>query len=208
MEDWPLSFQELYAAKALLYEKMSFLDVARRCAHKIMPCWHKDFTHICACPFHAGGEERTPSLYFSEKTKVFHCFACDAHGDLFDFIGFAEGRPWNSVVTDLIDSSNIQESEIDLAEVELNTVSYDVVTEIDFDLSMMLRDYLKSLKDTPAYSDETQWVDRTFGKMDERFRTMEDTRKEEAKAFRMQICVELDRRKALIARKYENRSNR
>lgn len=208
MEEWPLSLKELYAAKALLYRKMSFLDVAKRCAHKITPCYHKDFTHTCACPFHAGGEERTPSLYFSEKTKVFHCFSCDAHGDLFDFIGFIEGRPWNTIVRDLVDTSNIEESEIQQAEFEMNTVSYDVIYEISFDLSLMLRDYLSSLVKHPLYADETLWVDRTFKKIDERFRTIEDAQWEEAKSFRMQICVELERRKSLVARKYENRSNR
>jgi hypothetical protein len=119
-----------------------------------------------------------------------------------------EGRPWNVVVRDLIDTSDIDEQEIEQAEFEMNTVTYEVVYEINFYLSLMLRDYLQSFVGHPSYDEEKQWVDRTFTKIDERFRNMEDSQMEEAKSFRMQICVELERRKLLIAREYENRDHR
>jgi DNA primase len=204
MEEWPLSLTELYAAKALLYPKMSFLDVVRRCSRQVTFIGESNFTHVCTCPFHADGEERTPSLKFSEKTKKFRCFACDVYGDIFHFIGLVEGRSWQPVVQAMLRNSDIQESQIELAEFEMNTVRYDIVYEINFDLSLTFRDYLQSFIGHPAYDEEKQWTDQMFVKIDERFRNMEDSQMEEAKAFRMQTCVELERRKLLVARKYES----
>jgi hypothetical protein len=207
MEDWPLSSQELIAAKPLLNQKVSFLDVARRASRRIEPCWHKDFTHKCVCPFHASGMERTPSLYFSEKNKVFHCFGCDAHGDLFDFIGLVEGQPWFVVVQNLLHGSEIDTDQIDVSELE-NVVSYDTVYELNYGLAIRLRDYLEDLRGKSFYKEEKKWVDATFKKIDERFRNLDDSEEEAAKGFRIQTCIELNRRKARIVRKYENRGNR
>ena len=40
------------------------------------------------CPFH---EERTPSLSVDVDRQLFHCFGCNAGGDLFDFVARCEG---------------------------------------------------------------------------------------------------------------------
>ncbi|MBW3609156.1 MAG: DNA primase [Actinobacteria bacterium] len=40
------------------------------------------------CPFH---EERTPSLSVDVDRQLFHCFGCEAGGDLFDFVAQREG---------------------------------------------------------------------------------------------------------------------
>ena len=40
------------------------------------------------CPFHA---DKTPSFSVSEEKGLFHCFACAAGGDVFDFIMRADG---------------------------------------------------------------------------------------------------------------------
>ena len=40
------------------------------------------------CPFH---EERTPSFGIDPVQKVYHCFGCQASGDLFTFVQDAEG---------------------------------------------------------------------------------------------------------------------
>lgn len=49
--------------------------------------------HVGLCPFH---NENTPSFYVNDEKGVYHCFGCDASGDVIDFfmqresIGFAE----------------------------------------------------------------------------------------------------------------------
>src|SRR5229473_658852 len=40
------------------------------------------------CPFH---EERTPSFGIDPQQKVYHCFGCQASGDVFTFVQETEG---------------------------------------------------------------------------------------------------------------------
>lgn len=49
------------------------------------------------CPFHAGGDERTPSCMIYVDQQRFYCFGCRRHGDVVDMITIAEemGLPWH-----------------------------------------------------------------------------------------------------------------
>jgi hypothetical protein len=192
MEDWPLSSAEKYNAKRLLYQNISFLDVARKYVQQIIPCQHKVFTHKCICPFHSEGTERTPSLCLSEKTKEFHCFACNTGGDVFDFLSLIEGRPWTDIVQSMLSSSTIDQDSIDEANLTLVKAQHDVKHELSLDLSIYLREYLFVLRGKPCYDKEKEWVDRTFKRIDDRFKTASP---EELKCFRMQILIEINRRK-------------
>ena len=40
--------------------------------------------HFGLCPFHA---DRTPSFTVCDDKGFFHCFGCEAHGDVIEFIG-------------------------------------------------------------------------------------------------------------------------
>jgi len=59
-------------------QAISLLDMMRRDGHRMGRCGMKIRT---LCPFH---EEKRPSCYVDEER--FHCFACGADGDLFDYI--------------------------------------------------------------------------------------------------------------------------
>ena len=38
------------------------------------------------CPFHAGGQEKTPSLKIDPDTKLYYCFGCNKGGTIIDFV--------------------------------------------------------------------------------------------------------------------------
>lgn len=38
------------------------------------------------CPFHGGGNERTPSFAINDKEGFYHCFGCNESGDMFTFV--------------------------------------------------------------------------------------------------------------------------
>jgi len=45
-----------------------------------------DYNRRIRCPFHSGGNERTPSLWIYPDTNTFHCFGCKAGGRPVDWI--------------------------------------------------------------------------------------------------------------------------
>lgn len=56
------------------------------------------------CPFH---NERTPSFYVSPERKSFHCFGCQAHGDIFTFVEKIENIPFVEALKILADRAGI-----------------------------------------------------------------------------------------------------
>lgn len=50
------------------------------------------------CPFHG---ENTPSFYVYPEDKQFHCFGCQAHGDVFTFVQRLMGKTFVDTVQDL-----------------------------------------------------------------------------------------------------------
>lgn len=56
------------------------------------------------CPFH---NERTPSFYVSPERKNFHCFGCQAHGDIFTFVEKIENIPFYEALKILADRAGV-----------------------------------------------------------------------------------------------------
>lgn len=56
------------------------------------------------CPFH---NERTPSFYVSLERKSFHCFGCQAHGDIFSFVEKIENIPFYEALKILADRAGV-----------------------------------------------------------------------------------------------------
>lgn len=50
------------------------------------------------CPFH---NEKTPSFFINLNTQTYHCFGCDEHGSVFDFVMKKEGIDFSSAVRKL-----------------------------------------------------------------------------------------------------------
>ena len=57
------------------------------------------------CPFH---EEKSPSFNVNPARQFFHCFGCQASGDVFAFLMKLEGRGFGEVVEDLANRAGIE----------------------------------------------------------------------------------------------------
>jgi DNA primase len=57
------------------------------------------------CPFH---DERTPSFSLDPGDKLYYCFGCEAHGDVFTFVGEKEGLAFPDAVETLADRYGVE----------------------------------------------------------------------------------------------------
>src|ERR1700747_169787 len=57
------------------------------------------------CPFH---EERTPSFGIDPGQKVYHCFGCQASGDVFTFVQETEGVDFKGALELLADRYGVE----------------------------------------------------------------------------------------------------
>ena len=56
------------------------------------------------CPFH---NEKTPSFYVYQDTGTYHCFGCNAHGTVIDFVMETENRQFRDAVESLAQRAGV-----------------------------------------------------------------------------------------------------
>jgi DNA primase len=61
--------------------------------------------YVGLCPFH---DERTPSFGLNPHDKVYHCFGCQASGDVFTFVMETEGLDFTAALEALADRFGVQ----------------------------------------------------------------------------------------------------
>ncbi len=61
--------------------------------------------YVGLCPFH---DERTPSFGVNPLDKVYHCFGCQASGDLFTFVMDTEGLDFTAALEALADRFGVE----------------------------------------------------------------------------------------------------
>jgi DNA primase len=190
MNSW-LTTDEMKEVRKQLAKTVNFENIAKRHTTRMEAVSSATWTHKCICPFHKNGNERTPSLCISDKEKIFFCYGCSVRGDVFDFIGMIRGAPGETVALRYKESKNIS---IDISDLEVAKPKVNIY-EISLQLSVSIREYVSSFKNTEKYNEEILWTDGMFKRIDERFMKLSDECGDDARNFYMQIMLELERRK-------------
>ena len=60
------------------------------------------------CPFHGGGNERTPSCKLDDNRGTFYCFGCHESGDIFSLIMKKEGVDFSTAVEILAKKAGVE----------------------------------------------------------------------------------------------------
>ena len=64
------------------------------------------------CPFHGGGNERTPSCKLDDARGTFYCFGCHESGDIFSLVMKKEGVDFSSAVEMLAKKAGVELEEV------------------------------------------------------------------------------------------------
>ena len=80
----------------------------------------KEFQGLC--PFH---NEKSPSFTVSDQKGFYHCFGCQAHGDIISFVMNSEGFEYVDAVTKLANDFSIPIPQVKFDEVKENQVDRD-----------------------------------------------------------------------------------
>ncbi|MDG7056254.1 MAG: DNA primase [Wolbachia endosymbiont of Meromenopon meropis] len=60
---------------------------------------------IGLCPFH---KEKTPSFFVNDNKRMYNCFGCSAHGDVFEFISKTEGLSFKETLEMLASIADVE----------------------------------------------------------------------------------------------------
>lgn len=143
------------------------------------------------CPFHANGEERTPSMYIYNDTASFHCFACQANGNIVDFVirqlGFdpaKKGFGFNKAVDELAKITGI----ISTDSVKFTLAKKKIIKEETIEYwigkcGVEIRNFLFSHKDHTEYNKWAGWAEKRFAYMDKILESAKDDQWENAKKY-------------------------
>ena len=65
--------------------QINILDICDEFSVRVECVNNGSFTHRCKCPYHKGGNERTPSLYIDSTNNTFFCYGCNAGNSVINF---------------------------------------------------------------------------------------------------------------------------
>ncbi|MCF7849825.1 MAG: DNA primase [Kiritimatiellales bacterium] len=108
-------------------------------------------TFKCNCPFH---QEKTPSFTVNDKMQIFHCFGCQAGGDVFKFVMEYEKVDFVTAVKILADRAGI-ELRYEGGATE-NKNEKDVLYKIHQDAAMF---YHRMLMDSPEGAEARRYLE-------------------------------------------------
>ncbi len=72
---------------------------------EIVPIQQKGSSYWCVCPFHS---DKNPSLKIDPSRQNFHCFGCNASGDVFKFVQLTDGVTFPDAVRKLADRAHVE----------------------------------------------------------------------------------------------------
>ncbi len=149
---------------------------------KLQPeeCATSRYSHRMICPFkfHKNGRERTGSFRFSDQKNTFTCFGCNENGDILKFLSLYSGGCEQFHLKKLAGLAGLLEDTTiwvanDYAEQDNEIAAKEANYQMLFNAGLLIREYLKNIKNKSIYNEECEWADQMFLKIDKYFYAIE-----------------------------------
>lgn len=134
------------------------------------------------CPFHADGQERTPSFCIYDETNSYHCFGCAANGGIVEFVakqlGFETPTQgslgYNLAVEELCKIAGITSGDSITVEPVKKRLPEETVEFYVAALGVDIREFLKTKAHKVTYGQWCAWAQEQFNKLDLMLERIED----------------------------------
>ena len=90
-------------AKDFIKEKLVLSDIVSHYVDKLHTTG--THTHQCLCPFH--DDQNNPSMAISDDKGLYHCFSCEAGGDIIKFVQEIESLTFPEAVVKVLEVANM-----------------------------------------------------------------------------------------------------
>jgi DNA primase len=126
------------------------------------------------CPFHADGQERTPSFCIYDDTNSYHCFGCAANGGIVEFVarqlGYATPTQgslgYNLAVEELCKIAGITSGDSVVVAPVKKRLPEETVEFYVSALGIDIREFLKTKANKTSYTQWCAWAQEQFNKLD------------------------------------------
>ena len=86
--------------------------------------------YVGLCPFH---REKTPSFFVNDDKRIYHCFGCGVHGDIFSFIMQDEGISYKEALEKLASIAGVKlkiKNEKEIEKFEKNKIFFQIYKKV------------------------------------------------------------------------------
>jgi hypothetical protein len=173
-----------------ILDKVNILDILDKYGIEYIRTHAGNFTHKLRCPLpeHMGGQERTASLCISDKND-FHCFGCNANGNVIDFIMLYRGVPFYKAIEILynyIGSNGGSIEDFPVKERVKIDPEHTVLIHV-FRSGLVIRDFLKLKLGHEDYPKWDVWAKKQFNRLDSFIDKLDDDQWEKAKSYHNKV---------------------
>jgi hypothetical protein len=185
--------------KAIL-DKVHILDILDKYEIDYARTSSGNFTHKLRCPFpnHLSGQERTASLCISERNNDFHCYGCNANGNVITFVMLFLGVPYNralELLAKLGGVTNGDDLDEELLRPKEKIDPNHTIMPYIFKSGVLIREFLKDMRKSENYTKWCLWAAKQYKRLDHYLDTLNDEQWEVAKKYHDKIYKYLELKK-------------
>lgn len=178
---------EIEEFSQIIIDKINIIDILDKYGIEYTKACSGNFNYKLRCPLpvHLDGNERTPSMYVSDKNNDFHCYGCNSGGTVISFMMMYHGEPYLKSMERLATYAGITEGNIDLSAIkprEKVNPEHTIAIHV-YRSGLAIREYLKKLSNSDEYKDNVVWAGRQFDRLDRYLIDFDDEKWEEVKKY-------------------------
>jgi len=176
-----------------LIEKANILDILDEFDIEYIETSSGEFSHKLRCPFHADGDERTPSMFVCLAKNSFYCFGCNSGGSIINLVAKHLGIPFYEAIKWLSEFIGLdQNTEITWTKKERRDPHETILFQV-FEIGALIREQLKKKENADNYNKWIVWANERYKKLDYFLDSIKDEEWEIVSKYKDKVKIFIER---------------